>query len=453
MNISRKDIDQNNAIVTVSVAKEDYAAKVEKSLREYRKKVNMPGFRPGHVPAGMINKMYGKALKADEINNVVSESLVKYIEDNNLNILGQPLPNETEQPTIDFDSQDTFDFMFDIGIAPEFNVELNEQITIPYYEIAITDKMVDNQVKSYTSRFGKYAQVDVVAEKDMVKGTLSEMENGAVKEGGIVVENAVLAPGYMKVDEQKALFVGKNKGETVAFNPKTAFENEVEISSLLKISKEEAAGVIADFQIEINEITRFEEAELNQELFDKVFGEGIVSTEDEFRGKIATEIEENLKADSNYKFNIDARKYFVEKFKTLSFPDAFLKRWVLASAEDMTAEKIEEEYPKMIEDLIWQITKDKIANQGEVKVDYSDVEAYGKKVVKSQFAQYGMIGIDDSIVNNYLMDMLKKEETMRNFINRAAEEKIFDLVLAKVNLDKKSISMEDFNKLIEEEAN
>ena len=160
-----------------------------------------------------------------------------------------------------------------------------------------------------------------------------------------------------------------------------------------------------------------------------------------------------MKADSNYKFNIDARKYFVEKFKTLSFPDAFLKRWVLATAEDMTAEKIEEEYPKMIEDLIWQITKDKIANQGEVKVDYSDVEAYGKKVVKSQFAQYGMIGIDDSIVNNYLMDMLKKEETMRNFINRAAEEKIFDLVLAKVNLDKKSISMEDFNKLIEEEAN
>ena len=284
MNISRKDIDQNNAIVTVSVAKEDYAAKVEKSLREYRKKVNMPGFRPGHVPAGMINKMYGKALKADEINNVVSESLVKYIEDNNLNILGQPLPNETEQPTIDFDSQDTFDFMFDIGIAPEFNVELNEQITIPYYEIAIADEMVDNQVKSYASRYGKYAQVDVVAEKDMVKGTLSEMENGAVKEDGIVVENAVLTPGYMKVDEQKALFVGKNKGETVAFNPKTAFENEVEISSLLKISKEEAAGVIADFQIEINEITRFEEAELNQELFDKVFGEGNVSTEDEFRG-------------------------------------------------------------------------------------------------------------------------------------------------------------------------
>lgn len=453
MNISRKDIDQNNAIVTVSVAKEDYAAKVEKSLRDYRKKVNMPGFRPGHVPAGMINKMYGKALKADEINNVVSESLVKYIEDNDLKILGQPLPNESEQPAIDFDTQESFDFLFDIAVAPEINVELNEQITIPYYEIAITDEMIDNHVKSYTSRFGKYEKVDVVAEKDMVKGVVSELENGAVKEGGIVVGNGVLTPGYMKVSEQKALFVGKNKGETVVFNPKTAFENEVEISSLLNMSKEEASKVTADFQIEINEITRFEEAKVNQELFDKVFGEGKVSTEEEFRGKIATEIEGNLKADSNYKFNIDTRNYFIEKYKNLSFPDVFLKRWVLATNENMTAETIEEEYPKLIEDLIWQITKDEIAKQSDLKVDYSDVEAYGKKVVKSQFAQYGMIGMDDEVVNNYVLDMLKKEETMRNFIDRAAEEKIFDIVLAKVNLDKKSISMEDFNKLFEEETN
>ena len=449
MNISKKDIDQNNAVITISVTKQDYAEKVEKSLRDYRKKANMPGFRPGNVPIGLIKKMYGKAVVAEEINNLVSQGLADFIEENNLPILGQPLPNEEDPAEFDFETQESFDFHFDVGLAPEFEVEFSRFSSVPFYDITVSEEMIENQIKSYTSRFGKYEQVDMVEAKDMVKGKLTELENGDVKEGGISVDDAVLTPDYMKDEEQKSLFVGKNKGETVVFNPLKAFENETEISSLLKIKKEEVKDVTSDFQLEISGITRYEEGEVNQELFDKVYGEGTVSSLDEFKEKITANIKESLTADSLYKFNIDARQAVVSEFKDLQFPEAFLKRWLLENNKELTPEKIEEDYPKMIEDLVWQLPKDKIAKANEIKVEMSDVEEYGRKVAKAQFAQYGMVGLGDEILDNYVKDMMKKEETVRNFIDRAAEEKVLAVIHQNVKLDEKQISIEDFNKLFE----
>ena len=449
MNISKKDIDQNNAVITISVTKQDYAEKVEKSLRDYRKKANMPGFRPGNVPIGLIKKMYGKAVVAEEINNLVSQGLADFIEENNLPILGQPLPNEEDPAEFDFETQESFDFHFDVGLAPEFEVEFSRFSSVPFYDITVSEEMIENQIKSYTSRFGKYEQVDLVKAKDMVKGKLTELENGDVKEGGISVDDAVLTPDYMKDEEQKSLFVGKNKGETVVFNPLKAFENETEISSLLKIKKEEVKDVTSDFQLEISGITRYEEGEVNQELFDKVYGEGTVSSLDEFKEKITANIKESLTADSLYKFNIDARQAVVSEFKDLQFPEAFLKRWLLENNKELTPEKIEEDYPKMIEDLVWQLAKDKIAKANEIKVEMSDVEEYGRKVAKAQFAQYGMVGLGDEILDNYVKDMMKKEETVRNFIDRAAEEKVLAVIHQNVKLDEKQISIEDFNKLFE----
>lgn len=449
MNISKKDIDQNNAVITISVTKQDYAEKVEKSLRDYRKKANMPGFRPGNVPIGLIKKMYGKAVVAEEINNLVSQGLADFIEENNLPILGQPLPNEEDPAEYDFETQESFDFHFDVGLAPEFEVEFSRFSSVPFYDITVSEEMIENQIKSYTSRFGKYEQVDMVEAKDMVKGKLTELENGDVKEGGISVDDAVLTPDYMKDEEQKSLFVGKNKGETVVFNPLKAFENETEISSLLKIKKEEVKDVTSDFQLEISGITRYEEGEVNQELFDKVYGEGTVSSLDEFKEKITANIKESLTADSLYKFNIDARQAVVSEFKDLQFPEAFLKRWLLENNKELTPEKIEEDYPKMIEDLVWQLAKDKIAKANEIKVEMSDVEEYGRKVAKAQFAQYGMVGLGDEILDNYVKDMMKKEETVRNFIDRAAEEKVLAVIHQNVKLDEKQISIEDFNKLFE----
>ena len=449
MNISKKDIDQNNAVITISVTKQDYAEKVEKSLRDYRKKANMPGFRPGNVPIGLIKKMYGKAVVAEEINNLVSQGLADFIEENNLPILGQPLPNEEDPAEFDFETQESFDFHFDVGLAPEFEVEFSRFSSVPFYDITVSEEMIENQIKSYTSRFGKYEQVDMVEAKDMVKGKLTELENGDVKESGISVDDAVLTPDYMKDEEQKSLFVGKNKGETVVFNPLKAFENETEISSLLKIKKEEVKDVTSDFQLEISGITRYEEGEVNQELFDKVYGEGTVSSLDEFKEKITANIKESLTADSLYKFNIDARQAVVSEFKDLQFPEAFLKRWLLENNKELTPEKIEEDYPKMIEDLVWQLAKDKIAKANEIKVEMSDVEEYGRKVAKAQFAQYGMVGLGDEILDNYVKDMMKKEETVRNFIDRAAEEKVLAVIHQNVKLDEKQISIEDFNKLFE----
>ena len=286
--------------------------------------------------------------------------------------------------------------------------------------------------------------------KQQVKGNLAELENGEVKAGGITVADAVLTPAYMKDEEQKNLFTGKSKGDKIVFNPQKAFENETEISSLLKIRKEEAKDLTSDFEIEITGITRYQEGEVNQELFDKVYGEGVINSEDEFREKIKENIKESLIADSDYKFNIDVREALIKQFSNLEFPETFLKRWLIDNNKDMTPEKVEEDYPKMIEDLVWHLTKDKIAKANEIKVELPDVEEYARKVAKAQFAQYGMVGLGDEILDNYVKDMMKKEETVRNFIDRAAEEKVLAVIRQKMNLDKKEISIEDFNKMFEQ---
>jgi len=449
MNIVRKDHDSVNATLTISIEKADYSEKVEKTLRDYRKKANIPGFRPGMVPMGLLKKMYGKSILADEINKMLSDELYKYIRENNINILGEPLPNEEEQKEIDFNTQEDFEFSFDLGLAPEFEVELNKKDKVKFYHIAASDEMVNNQVKSYTGRYGKYAQEETVEEKDMVKGLIVELEGGQVKEDGIQVSDAVLTPAYMKDEASKNSFVGKKVGDQVTFNPKTAFENEAEIASLLKVKKEELAGLSADFLFTIESNTRYHEAEVNQELFDKVYGDGVVTSEEEFIGRIKATIEEQLQQDSNYKFGIDAREALIKKYNDLVFPDAFLKRWLLATNKELTSEKIEEDYPKMIADLKWQLIKDKIARANNVQVENEDVQAYGRQVARAQFAQYGMTGLDDAILDNYAKDMFKNEEQLRNIIDRVAENKVIDIVKNTVKLDTKEVSIEEFNKMFE----
>jgi trigger factor len=449
MNIVRKDIDSSNATITISIEKADYSEKVEKTLRDYRKKANIPGFRPGMVPLGLLKKMYGKSILAEEINKILSDELYKYIQDNKINMLGEPLPNETDQKDIDFSTQEDFEFVFDLGLAPEFEVELNKKDKVKFYQITPSEEMIDNQIKSYTGRYGKYVQEESVDEKDMVKGTLTELAEGKVKDGGIQVQDAVLTPAYMKDEASKALFAGAKVGDVITFNPKTAFENEAEISSLLKISKEEVAEVTADFQFTIEGITRYHEAEIDQELFDKVYGEGVVKSAEEFTEKIKANIQETLAQDSEYKFGIDAREALVKKYDSLAFPDAFLKRWLLASNKNLTEETLEADYPKMIADLKWQLIKDKLAKSNDIKVEKDDVEDFGRKIARSQFAQYGMIGMDDAILDNYVKDMLKKEETLKNIIDKVAENKVLDIIKNAVKVDTKEVSIEEFNKMFE----
>lgn len=450
MNVSLKKIDAVSGIVKLEIVKDDYAEQVDKSLRNFRQKANVPGFRKGMVPMGMVKKMYGKHVLVEEVNKLISENLYKYIHENQLQLLGEPLPNETEQQPVNFETQEEFEFFFDVALAPEINIELSKNDKLPYYEVNIDDEMLNEQVAAYTANFGNYENVDEVEEKDLVKGVVAELENGSPKEGGIVVEDAVLMPVYMKDEEEKAKFIGAKVNSVIVFNPNKAYEGaEAEIASFLKVDKEAVAEITGDFSFEIREITRRKDAELNQELFDKIFGEGVVTSEEEFRNKIKEALAEQFVPQSDYKFLKDARDVLVQKAGEMKFADDLLKRWLLVSNENATVEKVEEDYPRIVEDLKFQLIKENLVKGNDLKVEESDITNFAKRIAQAQFAQYGMLSVPEEVLDNYAKDMLKNKQTLQNIIDRSVEEKLATWLKEQVELDVTSLSTEEFNKLFE----
>lgn len=449
MNISLENIDKVSAVLTIKMEKADYADKVEKSLKDYRKKASIPGFRPGLAPLSLLKKRFGKEITAEEVNKLLGEKLYAYIKENNLNVLGEPLPNETRQQDIDFGTMDSFEFVFDLALAPEFDVTVNGDDTVDYYNITVDDKMVDDQVKMYTQRAGGYDKVDSYEEKDMLKGLLAELdETGNTKEGGIQVENAVLLPEYFKNDEQKAIFNGCKVNDVLVFNPSKAYEGrDVEISALLKISKSEVPSMTADFSFQVQEITRFKAAEINQELFDQVFGKGVVSTEEEFRSKIASVLSEQFTADSDYKFILDLKTYLMAKVGKLDYSEAILKRYMRLTNKDKDEKFVEDNFEKSLEELTWHLIKEKLAKMFDVKVEQEDLKEMAKNITKIQFAQYGMINVPEQLLENYANEMLQKKGQVDSLINRCVDEKIAKAVKSVVKLDNKQVSVEDFNKM------
>lgn len=441
MQITQSELKNLTATLTITIEPADYQEDVQKELKQVRQKAQMPGFRPGMVPAGLVKKMYGKGILADVLNKKVGESLQKHIEDNKLAILGEPLPNNELTPAIDMDTQDTFTFAFDIAVAPEFDAKLNGKNKLTEYEIEVTDEMVENQVKSYTERFGEYTQAEEVAEGDLVKGLCKEVDGEIVKEG------AILNPQYMKQKTQAKKFIGAKKGAIITFNPTKAFGSEVEVSSLLGITKEQATELKSDFTFEIQEITRHTAAAIDGELFAKVYGENNVKDEAEFRAKVKAEIVANMAEDSKYKFGIDAKAAIMKKMEKVEFPVDFLKRWVLATNEKMTEEQLEKDFPQMIEELKWHLAKDQLMKEFNVDVQKEDVEAYAKEVAKMQFMQYGLMHIDDQYLTSYAQEMLKQENQLRGIVERVAENKIYEALKGVAKIEKKSISHADFGKL------
>ena len=451
MNVSFQNIDKVSALLTVKLEKADYQEKVDKSLKTFRQKAQIPGVRKGMVPMSLVKKMYGKSVVAEEVNKLLSEKVYDYIKSNNINMLGEPMPNEEKQQVIDFDTMEDFEFVFDIALAPEFKAEVSSSDKVDYYTIEVTDAMVDNQVKAYTQRNGKYEQVAAYEDNDMLKGLIAELdENGNTKEGGIQVEGAVLMPSYMKNAEQKAIFANAKVNDVLVFNPNTAYDGHAaEIASLLKIEKEAAAEVKSDFSFQVEEITRFVSGELNQEIFDQVFGEGVVKTEEEFRAKIKESIAEQLVADSDYKFLIDARKMLMEKVGKLEFPDALLKRVMLLNNREKGEEFVAENYDKSIEELTWHLIKEQLVKDNEIKVEQEDVIKMAKEATKGQFAQYGMMTVPEDILENYAQEMLKKKENVDGLVGRVVEAKLATALKAKVTLNNKTVPMEEFNKMFE----
>lgn len=448
MNVSFVNNDSTRGIIRLEIVKSDYADSVEKSLRGLRQKVNMPGFRKGMVPMSMIKKIYGKQVLLEEVNKIVSENLHKYIDENNITVLGEPLASEAEPSVVDFDTQEDFVFNFDIALAPEININLSKDDTLTYYRVKINDEMLNKQVEAYTTNFGTYEKMEEVEEKDFVKGIVTELENGLPKKGGISVENAVLMPQFIKDADEKVKFIGAKNNSVIVFNPNKAFEGaEVEIANFLHVDKAKVAELTGDFSFEITEITRHKNAELNQELFDKVFGENVVASEEEFKNKIREALAEQFTPQSDYKFLLDAREVLVRKAGELKFADDILKRWLILANEKNTPEKIESEFSNIHNDLTYQLVKDTLIKENNLKLEDEDIEYFAKHIAKAQFAQYGMLSISEDVLDNYSKEMLKNKETVQNIVDRAMEEKLAACIKEKVTIDLKELTADEFTKL------
>ena len=448
MNITFEKNEKASAVMTITVEEADYQADVKKSLNEYRRKANIPGFRPGQAPMGMIKRQIGAQVKVDAINKLVGAKLYDYVKENKINMLGEPMPHLGEEP-VDLDKEAPYTLKFDIAVAPEFDVKLSKSNKIAYYNITVDDKMIDQQVDAYASRGGSYEKVEAYEDNDMLKGDLRELnEDGSTKEGGITVSDAVLLPNYMKVDEQKALFQGCKVGDIITFNPKKAYpESPIEVSSLLKITKEEVENVNADFSYQVTEISRYKKHEVNQELFDQIFGKDTVKDEKEFRSKIAENLKEQLDVNAEYRFLADVRAYVEKKIGKVEYDDELMKRIMLANNKDKDQKYVDENYEASVKELTWHLAKNKLLEQCEVKIEDADVKEVAKEMTKMQFAQYGMNNIPDEYIDQYAEEMLKKPEQVDQLVNQAADRKLMKALKDVVALSEKEISFEEFNKL------
>ena len=453
MNIQFEAPDKINGLMTITLESADYQSEVDKTLKDYRKRANIPGFRPGQTPMGMIKRQFGASVKVDVVNKMLGEKLYEYVRDNNIHMLGEPLPSEKQEP-LNIESDDTLTFKFDIAVAPEFKAELTEKDKIPFYNITVDEKLIDQQVEMYQSRSGHYDKVEAydAEQRDMLKGDLRELDaDGNVKEGGIEVADAVLMPQYIKVDDQKKLFDGCKLGDIITWNPRKAYpEGDVEVSSLLKIEKDDVKNHEGDFTYQITEISRLVKAEVNQALFDQTFGEGAVKSEKEFRQRIAEMISQQFSADADYKFLLDVRAHMEKKVGKLEFPEALLKRVMLNNNKDKGEDFVEKNFEASIKELGWHLIKEQLVAAQGIKVEDEDVKQVAKESARSQFAQYGMSNVPDEYLDNYAQEMMKKRENVEGLVDRAVDLKLTAALKGLVKLDKKSISLEDFQKMLQQ---
>ncbi len=451
MKVSFENPDKINGLLTVTVEEDDYKNDVEKTLKDYRKNANIPGFRRGQAPMGMIKRQFGASVKMDAINKLIGAEIQKYIADNKVQMLGEPLASEKQQPQ-DLDKEAPYTFMFDIAVAPEINIELTAKDKLPYYDITIDDALIDRQVEMFASRTGKHVNATDYKDGDVLKGDLRELdEKGNTKEDGLTVEGAVLMPSYIKVEDQKKLFDGCKVGDIITFSPRKAYkDSDAEVSSLLNIKKEDIADHEGDFSYQITEVSRYEKHAVDQELFDQTFGEGAVKSEEEFRQKIAEGLRSQLTVDADYKFMQDVRKYAEDKVGQLTYPDALLKRIMLQNNQDKGQEFVDKNYEPSLKELTWSLIRSRLSEQAGVKVDDEDVKNAARETARVQFAQYGMNNVPDEYVNNYADEMLKKQGNVQGFVDRAIEVKLSAALKNVVTLDKKEISLDDFNKMMGE---
>jgi len=449
MNIKNQKIDDLNSVVTIKLVPEDYVVKVDEVLKDYRKKAKIDGFRPGMVPAGLIKKLYYKPILAEEINKLISENLMNYIRDEKLKILGEPLPHKETEKQIDFDKDTEFEFSFDLGLYREFSLNVSEKDKVPYYSIKVEDSVIDEYKENVTKRFGDFSPVTVAGKDELLKGTLSQLdEAGNLLSDGIRAENISMSLDMMKDDSVKKQFKGKKAGESVDFDLRKAYPSDVELSSLLRIDKELVALIQGNFRIEIAEILEFKKHEINQELFDKVYGENQVKSETEFLEKLVGELKSNYDRETDYKFAIDSKDYLIKKAK-VELPVGFLKRWILEANEKMTADQIEKEFSEYEKEFQWQLIKDQIIRENDIKVTEEELLQYAVNMAKNQFYQYGLYNVPEEHIIQYAKEQLSKKDEARRLYEQKFEENIYKFMKDTVKLDMKDTTSEKFKKMFE----
>ena len=449
MNITRENIDDLNAVLKVEISKPDYEEKVETVLKDYRKKANIKGFRPGMVPIGLVKKMYGRAVQIDEINKLVTESIQKYLSDEKIEILGDPLPKLDENEKLDFETQSDFTFSFELGLAPAVELKLSKKNKVNLHEIIIDEKMKNDYLTNYTRRYGELKQALSTEDKDIVKGKIEAIDSdGNPVTGGPATEETSLGIDIIKDDVIKTMFLGKALNDTVDFDIKKAFPNDTEVAGILKLKKEEAGSITGNFRFTINEISRFHPAEVGKELFDKIYGEGLVNSEEEFMKKLEDEIAMNLKRESDFKLMMDIKALALEKTE-LQLPEEFLKKWLLRVNENTTQEQIDTEFDNFRKDLKWQLIRNKVARDSEVKISEEELLKEAENITRYQFQQYGLFYVTDEHISNYAKETLKREEDAKRIADKILEEKVILIIKELLKIESKAVTVDEFNKLFE----
>ncbi len=453
MDITQENKDQLEAVIKVKLTPEDYREQVDKELKNVQKKAQMPGFRPGKVPVGMVKKLYGKSVLVEEVNKILADAVYNYIKENEINVLGNPLPDHDKANHIDWDNQEEFAFEYEIGLSPEINLELSEDIHVDYHKITVEDDIVDNYIKDIRKRYGKMTNPGVSEAEDVLYGEFAEMENEETPKTDGHTHKSNLMIQYVKDEEVQKLLIGTKPGESVVMNPQEAVQSETEAASMLGVKKEELENYSPLFRFTIESISRVEPAELDEELFKKAMPEDKVETEEQFREMLAEQISKQYQADADKHFKNLVMEKLLEETK-LPLPETFLKKWLLdTNKEDLTEEKVEKEFDQFSNSFRWQLLENHLLKKYEIEVKPEEVNEHLENFVKAQLKQYGQGDLPQEVLNEYVKNISSNKDEVKKVYDHLFDQKLLDLFKEKLSLKEQKISFDDFVKLVTEKYN
>ncbi len=450
MNITKENVDDLNALLKVTVEKSDYQANVDKALADYRKKASMPGFRKGKVPMGIIKKQHGRNVLGDELNRIVSEGLFKYVDEQEFEILGNPLPKNDVEVEGDFDNPDTFVFTYEIGITPVVDVKLSGKDKYEYTKVKVDKALIDKQLEDLTRRYGKLVTGEKIGEKDMVLGQFVELnEEGEILEGGIM-NNSTISMEFVEDEKLKKEMIGMKAGDKVTVNPFSVSRGGKDTAAMLGIEESELENISDKFQLTINEVKVMEPAELNQELFDKLFGEGEVTSEKEMREKVKADLVQMFEKDSEKILTRRISNDLIEK-TDIQLPEGFLKRWILASQKQpITIEEVERDFDNYARSLKWQLIQNSIFKNNNMKVEREEAMNYTKSLLVNQYAQYGIPAPEDAELTQSAQQVLSNQKEAQQIYDMLAEEKLTMFFKETVKLDEKEVDYDEYVKIAQD---